>query len=119
MIYSIFEPELIMKYFLITALLYCPFVWSEELTPEQQKALLNEVQTLKERVNKLEKKDSGTGFKTTDYKSTTTEDTGLKPSSSEPAMSAEQRAEIMETMEKYKKAQVESEKAMKELEDEE
>ena len=108
-----------MKYFLLTALLCCPLTWAQNLSPDEQKNLLNEVKALKERVNKLEKKDSGSGFKTTDYKSATTEDTGPKPSASEPAMSAEQRTEIMETMEKYKKAQVESEKALKELEDEE
>ncbi|MES2527880.1 MAG: hypothetical protein V4598_12380 [Bdellovibrionota bacterium] len=107
-----------MKYFLITALLYSSVSWSQDLTPEQQKALLNEVQGLKDRVNKLEKKDSGTGFKTTDYKSSTTEDNTLKPSSGEPAMTAEQRAEILKTVEQYKKAQAESEQALKELDEE-
>ncbi len=111
-----------MKYFLMTTLIYyslsSPLSWSQDLTPEQQKALLNEVQALKERVNKIEKKDSGSGFKTTDYKSNTTEDNSLKPSSGEPAMTAEQRAEILKTMEQYKKAQAESEKALKELDEE-
>lgn len=108
-----------MKYFLIMSLLYCPFSWSQDLTPDQQKALLKEVQNLKERVNKLEKKDSGSGFKSTDYNSKTTENTSGPAASSAPAMTDEQRKEILETVGKYKKAQIEQEKALKELEDEE
>lgn len=108
-----------MKIFLISALLYCPLTWSQNLSPEEQKTLLNEVKALKERVNKLEKKDSGTGFKTTDYKSATTENTASPAAASGPAMTDEQRKEIMDTVEKYKKAQIEQEKALKELEDEE
>lgn len=108
-----------MKFFLMTALLYCPLSWSQDLTPDQQKALLKEVQALKERVKKLEKKDSGSGFKSTDYNSKTTENTSGPTASSGPAMTDEQRKEIMETVEKYKKAQIEQEKALKELEDEE
>lgn len=108
-----------MKYFLIIALLYCPLSIANDLTPEQQKALLKEVQVLKDRVNKLEKKDSGSGFKSTDYNSKTTENTTGPAASSGPAMTDEQRKEIMDTVDKYKKAQIEQEKALKELEDEE
>ncbi len=108
-----------MKFFLMIALLCSPLSWSQDLSPEQQKALLNEVQALKERVNKLEKKDSGSGFKSTDYNSKTTENTAGPTSSSGPAMTDEQRKEILETVDKYKKAQIEQEKALKELEDEE
>ncbi len=107
-----------MKFFLITALLYCPLSWSQNLTPEQQKTLLNDVQALKERVNKLENKDSGGGFKSTDYNSKTTENTTTPAAPSGPAMTNDQRKEIMETVEKYKKSQIEQEKALKELEDE-
>jgi hypothetical protein len=105
-----------MKFFLMTALLFCPLSWSQDMTPDQQRALLQEVQTLKERVNELEKKDAGSGFKSTDYHSKTTENTGAPAG---PAMTDEQRKELMETMEKYKKAQIEQEKALKELENEE
>ncbi len=105
-----------MKYFLMTALLYCPLTWSQDLTPDQQRALLKEVQALKERVNKLENKNSGSGFKSTDYQSKTTENTSAPAA---PAMTDAQRKEVMETVEKYKKAQIEQEKVLKELEDEE
>jgi predicted Fe-S protein YdhL (DUF1289 family) len=107
--------KLILMIFLI-----CPFAFAQDLSPDEQRALLKEVQSLKERVNQLEKKDSGQGFKSTDYSSKTTETKTLKSNSpQEPAMTPEQRKEIMETVEKYKKAQVEQEKALKELEDEE
>lgn len=100
--------------------LICPLSFAQDLSPDEQRALLKEVQSLKERVNQLEKKDSGQGFKSTDYSSKTTETTSVKSSSQpEPSMTPEQRKEIMEAMEKYKKAQVEQEKALKELEDEE
>lgn len=108
-----------MKLILIV-LLTCPLTFAQNLSPDEQRALLKEVQSLKERVNQLEKKDSGQGFKSTDYSSKTTETTTVKSNSpQEPAMTPEQRKEIMETVEKYKKAQVEQEKALKELEDEE
>ncbi len=95
-------------------LMMTPFSYAQNLTPEEQRKLLNEVQSLKERVNKLEKNESP-GLKTTDYNAKTTESSA--PAG--PAMTAEQKKEITETMEKYKKAQIEQEKALKELEDEE
>ncbi len=108
-----------MKLILLLALI-CPLSFAQDLSPDEQRALLKEVQSLKERVNQLEKKDSGKGFKSTDYSSKTTETTSVKTNSpQEPAMTPEQRKEIMETIEKYKKAQLEQEKALKELEDEE
>jgi hypothetical protein len=103
---------------ILLILIACPLAWSQNLTPDEQRALLKEVQSLKERVNQLEKKNSGQGFKSTDYSSQTTERTSVN-APQEPAMTPEQRKEIMETMEKYKKAQIEQEKALKELEDEE
>ncbi len=108
-----------MKLILILFLV-CPITWAQNLSPDEQKVLLKEVQSLKERVNQLEKKDSGQGFKSTDYSSKTTEATTVQSKSQqEPAMTPEQRKEIMETMEKYKKAQLDQQKALKELEDEE
>lgn len=99
--------------FILLILLACPFSWAQD-----NAALMREINKLKARVDVLEKKDSGQGFKSTDYSSKTTESTG--PTASEtPAMTEEQRKEIMATMEKYKKTQVEQEKALKELEDEE
>jgi lipoate-protein ligase A len=101
-------------------LLACPAVWAQNLTPEEQRALLKEVRDLKDRVNTLEKKDSGQGFKETDYSSKTTAATASPTSvSQEPSMTEEQRKEIMDTVEKYKKKQAEQEKVLKELEDEE
>lgn len=107
-----------MKLILI-ALLLTPLARAQNLTPDEQRQLLKEVQGLKERVNQLENKDSGQGFKTTDYKEKTTEATAPAGAPQGPAMTEEQRTEIMATIEKYKKAQIEQEKALKELEDEE
>lgn len=101
-----------MKLILIV-LLACPFSWAQD-----QAAMMKEINRLKERVDRLEKKDSGSGFKSTDYSSQTTESTGPTASDT-PSMTEEQRKEIMATVEKYKKAQGEQEKALKELEDEE
>lgn len=99
--------------FILIFFLSCPLSWAQD-----NAELMREINKLKARVNELEKKDSGQGFKSTDYSSKTTEGTG--PSSPEtPAMTEEQRKEIMATVEKYKKAQIEQEKALKELEDEE
>ena len=107
--------KLILMLFLV-----CPLAYSQNLSPDEQRALLKEVQGLKERVNQLEKKDSGQGFKSTDYSSKTTEASTIKSNSpEEPAMTPEQRKEVMETMEKYKKSQLDQQKALKELEDEE
>ncbi|MFL5784412.1 MAG: hypothetical protein ACJ76H_07390 [Bacteriovoracaceae bacterium] len=108
-----------MKFFLIL-LIACPTVWAQNLTPDEQRALLREVRDLKERVNALEKKQSGQGFRETDYSSkTTAAQTAPATASQEPQMTEAQRKEIMETMEKYKKAQAEQTKALKEIEDEE
>ncbi len=104
---------------ILLLLIFCfPFARAQNLTPEEQKNLLKEVQALKERVNKLEKTDSGSGLKTTDYNAKTTEASPTAAPAG-PEMSAEQRKEVMETMEKYKKAQLDQQKALKELEDEE
>lgn len=109
-----------MKWTFLALFLLAPYVGAQNLTPEEQKQLLREVQDLKGRVNQLENKDSGQGFKTTDYnEKTTAASPSASGASSEPSMTEEQRKEIMETVEKYKKAQVEQEKALKELEDEE
>lgn len=106
-----------MKY-LFLLLLSMPFSFAQNLSPEEQRKLLQEVQSLKERVNKLEKNDPNPGgLKSTDYQSKTTESVATTPAG--PEMTAEQRKEIMETMEKYKKAQLDQQKALKELEDEE
>ncbi len=105
-----------MKLILMVFLIF-PFAYSQNLSPEEQRVLLKEVQSLKERVKQLEKKDSGQGFKSTDYSSKTTESAILKTNSPQ-TMTPEQEKEIMETVEKYKKAQIEQEKALKELEDE-
>lgn len=106
-----------MNIFLII-LLASPFAIAQNLSPEEQRQLLQEVKTLKERVNNLEQKDSGSGFRSTDFGSKTTE-TAAPAGTQMPTMTDEQRKEIMETVEKYKKAQAEQEKALKELEDEE
>lgn len=104
--------------FLIFLLL--PLARAQSLSPDEQRALLNEVKALKERVNQLETKDSGQGFRSTDYQDKTTSQTSPGTASSqEPSMTEEQRKEIMDTLEKYKKAQAEQEKYLKELEDEE
>lgn len=101
--------------FLLFVLLACPFSWAED---QDKAAMMKELNRLKGRVEELEKKGTGHGFKSTDYESKTTESTG--PSKNEaPAMTEEQRKEIQETVEKYKKAQIEQEKVLKELEDEE
>jgi hypothetical protein len=114
-----FFLEILMKFFLVL-FLSCPMVWAQNLTPDEQRALLKEVRDLKERVNTLEKKQSGQGFKETDYSSkTTAAQAAPATASQEPQMTEAQRKEIMETMEKYKKAQAEQTKALKELEDEE
>ena len=100
-----------MKFILILALA-APLSWAQD-----NAAVMKELNRLKARVDELEKKESGSGFKSTDYSSRTTESTG--PTKSEtPSMTEEQRKEIMATVEKYKKAQAEQEKALKELEDE-
>jgi lipoate-protein ligase A len=113
-------PAILFSMKLIIILLVLSFsAHAQNLTADEQRALLKEVQSLKERVNQLEKKNSGQGFRSTDYNSKTTESTSAKSGSQEPTMTPEQRKEIMETMEKYKKAQAEQEKALKELEDEE
>lgn len=109
-----------MKWTLLLLFILSPILNAQSLTPEEQKQLLKEVQGLKERVNQLENKDSGQGFKSTDYKEKTTESTApASAGSSEPTMTEEQRKEITATIEKYKKAQADQEKALKELEDEE
>lgn len=108
-----------MKWSLIALLFLSSYVGAQNLTPEEQKQLLREVQDLKGRVNQLENKDSGQGFKTTDYNEKTTAASPSSSAPAEPQMTEEQRAEIMATIDKYKKAQVEQEKALKELEDEE
>lgn len=100
--------------FIMLILLVCPVTWAQD-----NATLMKEINKLKSRVDQLEKKDSGQGFKSTDYSSKTTESTGPSSASETPAMSEEQRKEIMATMEKYKKSQGEQEKALKELEDEE
>lgn len=102
-----------MKLILI-ALLACPFVWAED-----NAEVMKELNRLKSRVEELEKKDSGKGFKSTDYSSKTTESTAPSTGSETPQMTEEQRKEIMATVEKYKKAQAEQEKALKELENDE
>lgn len=101
--------------FLLIALLACPFSWAED---QDKAAMMKELNKLRDRVEELEKKGSGQGFKSTDYGAKTTESSG--PSKSEtPAMTEEQRKEVQATIEKYKKAQIEQEKVLKELEDEE
>lgn len=93
--------------------------FSQNLSPEEQRALLQDVKVLKERVKELENKNSGGGFRTTDYQEKTTE-TVSSPSqkSTEPAMTEEQRKEVLATLERYKKAQEEQQKYLQELEDE-
>ena len=95
-------------------LLTIPMSWAQD-----NAAVMKELNRLKARVEELEKKDSGKGFKSTDYDSKTTENTGPAAAQETPQMTEEQRKEIMATVEKYKKAQAEQEKALKELEDEE
>lgn len=99
--------------FMLIVLLATPLSWGQD-----NAALVREINKLKARVDELEKKDSGQGFKSTDYSSKTTESTGPSSASETPTMTEEQRKEIMATVEKYKKAQAEQEKALKELEDE-
>ncbi len=109
-----------MNYLLLVVLLALPTAWSQNLSPEEQRQLLQEVKSLKERVNGLENKDdSAGGFKSTDYESKTTEGSASPSQPAAPSMSGEQRREIMETVQKYKDAQAEQEKALEELEDEE
>ncbi len=101
--------------FILIILLACPLSWAQD-----NATLMKEINKLKARVDELEKKDSGKGFRSTDYSSKTTESTSSSSSSPEtPTMTEEQRKEIMATVEKYKKSQAEQEKALKELEDEE
>lgn len=104
---------------LLLMILTCPLVQAQNLSADEQRALLNEVQSLKERVSKLEKKNTGQGFKSTDYNARTTVGAPLKAGPQEPRLTPEQRKEVMETLEKYKKAQIEQERVLQELENEE
>ena len=109
-----------MKWTFFALCLISSYLGAQNLGPEDQRKLLLEVQDLKGRVNQLENKDSTQGFKTTDYNEKTTAASPSSPgAAAEPQMTEDQRNEIMATIDKYKKAQAEQEKALKELEDEE
>lgn len=103
--------------------------WAQNLTPQQQKELIEQAEQLKEQVRQLKQKDdeageSGAsptgGLKTTDMKNTSTEDADKK--NPVPAdggglggISSEQRQELMENIKKIKDNKEASDKELERL----
>lgn len=106
--------------FLLIVLLSATSVFAQNLSPEQQQKLLNDVEQMKAQLNKLEKKPTG-GLKKVNYQNETSEK--LSPSLSEsatqsPTLTPEQSAELLKNIESIKSQQAESKKTLDELDKE-
>jgi hypothetical protein len=108
-----------MKILVILSLLLGLNAWSQNLSADEQKQLLNDVKELKNKVNKLESEKSQKGLKTIDYQNSTTESTSAASGPTAPEITPEQSKEIMDTLQRAKAQQEAQAKALKELEDEE
>ena len=107
-----------MKYLFWFALLSSS-TFAQNLSPEEQRILLNDVKELKAKVQKLESGKTQKGLKTVDYAGGTTETASGPASPATPSLTPEQTRLLMETLTKAKGHQAEQEKALKELENEE
>ena len=109
-----------MKHILMLLILTSSYAKAQNLTQEEQRALLKDVRDLKAKVQKLESGNAQKGLKTVDFKGSTTENTNPHPSApTSPSLTPEQTKVLMETLQKAKLHQAEQEKALKELENEE
>jgi hypothetical protein len=111
-----------MKFILALFLLITGSVFAQDLSPEEQKQLLNDVKELKNKVNKLEAEKSPKGLKTIDYKGGTTEaaTNAAAPSApAAPSLTPEQTQEFMQVLQKAKAQQEAQNKALQEIENEE
>ena len=108
-----------MKYFLLCSLLTAASSFAQNLTPEEQRKLLNDVKDLKAKVQKLESGKTQKGLKTVDYEGGTTETATQASSPAAPSLTPEQTRQMMEVLQKAKAHQAEQEKALRELENEE
>jgi hypothetical protein len=115
-----------MKTFFMLILLMSS-AFAENLTPEQQKQMLEDMRVMKERLDHLEKNKSApaapSGLKTTNYQDATTETktspiAGSGVDETSPELSAEQSKKLMEDVANLKKNQAESQKVLDEMENE-
>lgn len=98
--------------------------FAQNLSPEEQKKLLEDVKMLKDKVQKLESEkgsSGGSGLKTTDYQSQTTSPSNQQNANTvqAPAVSPEQMKELMETLNHVKAKNEEKNKALQELDENE
>ena len=94
-------------------------VHSQNLTPEEQQKLLQDVKLLKDKVNTLEaEKKTSSGLKTTDYNSNTTVVATTPGPAPAPELTAEQMKEMMDSLQKAKSHQDEQQKTLKEIDNE-
>lgn len=90
-------------------------LWAQELTPEQQRQLLKDVQALKAKVNALEGK-SASGLKKVNYENETSETKST--TSTGPSLSTEEQKKIMDEIGALKVKQEEAQKMLDELDQE-
>jgi hypothetical protein len=112
-----------MKKMICLILLLCAnFSVAQNLTPEEQQKLLNDVQEMKAKMNSLESKETG-GLKKVNYQSETTEKTSTPTSGASPgvesALTPEQQKKLLEDLAVLKKRQEESKKALEQLDNDE
>jgi hypothetical protein len=110
-----------MKSLLIVMFLIAGNSFAQNLSPAEQRQLLNDVKELKNKVHKLEaeKSNSNKGLKTIDYNGGTTERTNSSTTPAAPTLSSEQTQELMHTLQKAKAHQEAQIKALEDLENEE
>lgn len=111
-----------MKYFFALMFLMSAQTFAQNLSPAEQRQLLNDVKELKNKVNKLEAEKSNSpksGLKTIDYQNGTTEKASSATAPAAPSLTPEQTKEFMQTLQKAKAQQEAQAKALEELENEE
>ena len=111
-----------MKTILTVLLLASSYSFAQNLTPEQQQQLLNDVAALKNKVNSLESKGGGsTGLKKVNFENATSETKSAAPAAAPeagPAMSAAEQAKLMEQIKVIKANQEDSKKLLEQLDKE-
>ncbi len=109
---------------IIFVLLMMGSALAQNLTPDQQKKMLDDMRVMKERLDQLEKNKAPvtSGLKTTNYKDATSETNspgGASPGEeSAPALTADQSKKLMDDIAVLKKNQADSQKILDEMENE-
>lgn len=106
------------KLLTLLVLIWVAQLQAQNLTPEEQRQLLNDVKDMKAKINKLEGKSEPTGLKRVNYENATSES---KEASTAPAasLSPEDSKKLMDDISAIKLKQIESQKILEELDKDE